>query len=392
MKVYDSIVVGAGPAGLLAARKLAENNVEVLLLEKDFELGKKPCAEAISERGLIDAEIPIESSFIVNEIFGAKVYPPNEERFVEISRSGEHSWKGYIIDKPKFLKKLLDIAVSKGVEVKLGSKVIDVKRENKFMKVFVKKNEKIESLTAKIVLGCDGYASLITKKFFNSTKIEYISCFQYTLSKCNIEDEHTLMFYLGSLIAPLGYLWIFPKGNGVANVGVGVRKGSPKFYLDNFIQKHSSIFKDSKILSFGGAPVIISGQLPKITDDNLMICGEAAGQVIPFTGAGIHTSIVAGKIAGAVAAEAIKNNELTEKALITYKKRFDEIFGKNIEKSLKAMRIFEKLSDEDLNKLAEILSGEDIIDLANGLNIEKVAKKLFSHPILAVKIAKALLT
>ncbi|MEM2680078.1 MAG: hypothetical protein QW693_02180, partial [Candidatus Bathyarchaeia archaeon] len=138
--------------------------------------------------------------------------------------------------------------------------------------------------------------------------------------------------------------------------------------------------------------VIISGQLPKITADNLMVCGEAAGQVIPFTGAGIHTSIVAGKIAGMVAAEAIKNNNVNEEALIMYKKRFDEIFGRNIEKSLKAMRVFEKLSDEDLNKLADILSGEDIIDLANGLNIEKVAKKLFSHPILAVKIAKALLT
>jgi len=178
----------------------------------------------------------------------------------------------------------------------------------------------------------------------------------------------------------------------VANVGVGVRKGSPKSYLDKFIQKHSSIFKDSEILSFGGAPVIVSGQLPKITADNLMICGEAAGQVIPFTGAGIHTGIVAGKIAGMVAAEAIKNNNLSEEALTIYKKRFDEVFGKNIEKSLKAMRIFEKLSDEDLNKLAEILSGEDVIDLANGLNIEKVAKKLLSHPILAAKIAKALLT
>ncbi|MBS7655663.1 NAD(P)/FAD-dependent oxidoreductase [Candidatus Bathyarchaeota archaeon] len=391
MKVYDAIVVGAGPAGLLAARKLAENNVEVLLLEKDLELGKKPCAEAISERGLLDAEIPIESNFIINKIFKAKVYPPNEEKFIEISKSGEHSWEGYIIDKPKFLKKLLDAATSKGVEARFRNKVVDVKRENNLMKVFVKENEEIENLMAKIVLGCDGYASLITKKFFNSTKIEYISCFQYTLSRCDIEDEHALSFYLGYSTAPLGYLWIFPKGNGVANVGVGVRKGSPKFYLDNFIQKHQSIFQKSEILSFGGAPVIVSGQLPKVTNDNLMICGEAAGQVIPFTGAGIHTGIVAGKIAGVIAAEAIKNNDLSDKALMVYKKMFDEVFGRNIEKSLKAMRVFEKLSDEDLNQLAEILSGEDVIDLANGLNIEKVAKKLFSHPILAVKIAKALL-
>jgi len=55
------------------------------------------------------------------------------------------------------------------------------------------------------------------------------------------------------------------------------------------------------------------------------------------------------------------------------------------------MRVLENLPDEDLDELADILSAEDILDLANGLDIRKVALKLLSHPRLAFKIAKALL-
>ncbi|HID17312.1 TPA: NAD(P)/FAD-dependent oxidoreductase, partial [Candidatus Bathyarchaeota archaeon] len=305
---------------------------------------------------------------------------------------GERFQKGYIIDKPKFLSELAERARSKGAEIKLGARVTDAWRDESLIKLTVKEGTKVEEVAGKVVLGCDGYSSLIAKKFFDTSKVEYTSCVQYTLVNCELEDEHLLRFYLGSSVAPLGYLWIFPKGDGVANVGVGVRKGSPKPYLDKFIKEHPSMFRNVKPVKFGGAPVVTSGQLPKVTGDNLMLCGEAAGQVIPFTGAGIHTGIVAGKIAGAVAAEAVKSGNVTEKALLPYKNEFDEIFGANIKRSLKAMKVFEELPDEDFNNLANLLSGEDIIDLANGLNVERVAKKLLSHPILAVKVAKALLT
>lgn len=391
VEIYDAVVVGGGPAGLMAARKLAENGVDTILFEKDAELGRKPCAEAISERGLLDAEVQNKTSFVVNEIRGALVHPPDEKRYIEILGGGRFQ-KGYIIDKPKFLGELADLARSKGAKIKLGARVVDARREGSSIKLAVKEGTRVEEAAGKVVLGCDGYSSLIARKFFDTSKIEYISCAQYSLLNCEIEDEHLLRFYLGSSVAPLGYLWIFPKGNGAANVGVGVRRGSPKPYLDKFIKEHPSMFRSAKPEKFGGAPVIISGQLPKITDDNLMLCGEAAGQVIPLTGAGIHTGIVAGKIAGAVAAEAIKSGNVTEEALLPYKNKFDEIFGASIKRSLKAMRVFERLPDEDLNRLANLLSGEDVIDLANGLNVERVARKLLSHPILAAKVARALLT
>jgi digeranylgeranylglycerophospholipid reductase len=63
-----------------------------------------------------------------------------------------------------------------------------------------------------------------------------------------------------------------------------------------------------------------------------------------------------------------------------------------ISKSLKVLRIFEKLSDDDMNMLAELISGDDVVDLANGLDIKRVARKLMSHPIFAIKIASKILS
>jgi digeranylgeranylglycerophospholipid reductase len=136
---------------------------------------------------------------------------------------------------------------------------------------------------------------------------------------------------------------------------------------------------------------VVSGQLDRIVSDNIMICGEAAGHVIPLTGAGIHTSLVAGRIAGRVAAEAVSENNLTETKLYQYAVEFNKLWGDRIKKSLKGLSVIERLSDNELNIMADALKGEDVLDIANGADLERVGKALLKHPILAMKVAKALM-
>ncbi len=100
---------------------------------------------------------------------------------------------------------------------------------------------------------------------------------------------------------------------------------------------------------------------------------------------------MAGRIAGRVAAEAIQENNLNEKKLSQYVVEFNEIWGERIGKSLKALRVIEQLSDNELNIMADVLKGRDILDIANGFDLERVAKVLLKHPILAMKVAKALM-
>jgi len=82
--------------------------------------------------------------------------------------------------------------------------------------------------------------------------------------------------------------------------------------------------------------------------DGVIFIGDAAGTVIPLTGAGIHSSVAAGKIAGEVAAKAALENNNSRERLLEYRRRYDEYWGLRIKKSLKAMRVLENLPDEDL--------------------------------------------
>ena len=106
MNTYDAVVIGAGPAGLMAARKAAENGAKTLLVEKERSLGIKPCGEAISKATLTDAEIHPSQIFISNHIKDIYVYPPDLKNHVEILSNQFEAGEGYILEKHIFLKKL----------------------------------------------------------------------------------------------------------------------------------------------------------------------------------------------------------------------------------------------------------------------------------------------
>src|SRR6266704_1305108 len=209
---------------------------------------------------------------------------------------------------------------------------------------------------------------------------------------CRLEDEAKPEIYIGHKKAPAGYIWIFPKGKSTANVGIGLKGSGAKMLLDKFLQEHSSVFGDAKIERSQAAPVPVGGEIEEYVTANMMLCGDAAGQVIPLTGAGIHTSMVAGKIAGEVAGKAAVEGDVSSKRLQTYKERFDTLWGEKISNSLKALESFERFSDEELNVITDYLDGQDLIEMAHGFSPSRAVSLLVKHPILAITVAHQLLS
>jgi digeranylgeranylglycerophospholipid reductase len=381
---YDVIVVGAGPAGLMASRRAAEEGAATLLLERENSLGKKPCGEAVSISTLKDAGVR-GRKFIRNRVEIFRVHAPDEKRYVDI-HSRKLGTAGFVIEKALFLKELAFLAVRRGVEVRVGTPLLDLRREEGGWKVLVRAGGERRTLRGKILIGCDGVNSVVARRTLGSRNQEIIPCFQYKMVNCGVEDPHTLEVYLGREVAPGGYVWVFPKDGGEANVGIGVRGAPAKPYLDRFLSSHPELFGRAGVVEAGAAPVPIGGQLERVVGEGVMVCGDAGGQVIPMTGGGIHSSLVAGGLAGEVAGKAVRGEAVLEE----YPRRYGE-WSERISRSLKVLRLIEKLSDGELNQLAGILTGQDVVDLANGTNLKRVGRKLLRHPRFALRLARGLL-
>src|SRR2546422_11724438 len=106
MDTYDVAVIGAGPAGVMAAWTAAKQGAHTVLLERETAAGRKPCAEGILSEVLDDAEVPPRSEFAPNRITGAFLYAPDEKRRVRVGGDG------YILDKPVFLTSLAQRALA----------------------------------------------------------------------------------------------------------------------------------------------------------------------------------------------------------------------------------------------------------------------------------------
>lgn len=378
MKRYDVIVVGGGPAGVSAAKASGKAGAKTLLLEKSPAImANKPCGQAVSQETLQTAEVKPEPTIVLHRAY-AIVYAPNLN-YVKIDRIG------FLIDKSRFLQYIAAQAAEHGVEIHVREEALDIKVEDGGVKVKTNRGE----YEASIVIGADGYNSTVARSLGITEKSEPIPTLQYLMVNCSIKYPDAVRFFLGNNVAPGGYAWIFPQNEKIAEVGIGVRGANAKEYLDAFVKRFSDELGKAQIIDYRGAPVPIGGLISELVRDRVVLIGDAAGTVIPLTGAGIHSSIAAGLAAGKVAGEAALEGNVSREGLSEFYTLYKPWIDR-IKKSLKVMRALEKMNDNELNLLAEILSDQDILDLANGLDILRVARKLAAHPIFAVKLVRAI--
>lgn len=376
----DVVVVGGGPAGSSAARAAAANGARTIILEEHPSIGTPVfCAEGLSLNGIKDAGLEPIAPLVAQRITRARVYAPNKN-FIDLT---SEDWVGYTLNRQYFDKAIGNNAVKAGAELITDTRVTGIFRENgKVAGVIAERGGEQIKVKAKITIGADGYWSIVRRSSGLARWYpDVVTCAQYQLGNLHLDDPTTNEFYIGMKYAPGGYAWVFPKNNETANVGLGVRNihTEPAInYLKRFLESDPR-FKEAKVLRRNGGVTPVSGMLDKIVDDNLMLVGDAAGQLIPMTGAGIHSGIEAGKMAGAKAVEAIVGEDTSAKRLNQYRVKFEKYWGKRIKDSRKIVEMLDKFSDDDLNTLSTIITNEEILALANGENSKRTIAKIVAR-------------
>ena len=220
----DVVVVGAGPGGSMAARYCAEGGLDTILIEKKAEVGAPlRCAEGVSKKWLQEGGIEPDPAWIRGDMKGAIIKSPQGTTF-QLDESKAGAEVGYVLERHIFDKALARLAAEAGARIMLRTSCTGIIREEGEI-VGIKARsmgEEIE-IRAKCVVAADGYESQVGRWGGIDTNLKLSdidSCIQYRMCNIDVAPDYC-EFVIGS-VAPGGYIWIFPKGNGVANVGIGV--------------------------------------------------------------------------------------------------------------------------------------------------------------------------
>lgn len=343
MTDFDVIVVGAGPAGSVAAYEAARRGLSVLLLDRAGFPRDKPCGGGISARVL--RRFP-EISSVFNSVpthWVRKIYFESPSGRVLDHTADEPLYA--MIRRVEFDDALRQRAVAAGAIFKSPELVRTAKTENG--SVFCE-TDSGQRYAARVLIAADGANSVIARLLKLRTgpvqstyAIDLMEETAYT--DLNIADRDRMYVYYG-FAGHQGYGYVFPKTSHI-NLGIGFKLDYYKANLDgehythhanflDFLRKKNVIHGKSVRSNFRAFPIPLSGPLQKTVSGNVLLCGDAGGFVNAFTAEGIYYAMVSGELAGKAAAAFIQQS----KPLAEYETVWRKDIGEDLDKSVDIQR------------------------------------------------------
>ena len=368
---YDVVVVGAGPAGCLAAKYAAKNGAKTLIIEEHASIGSPvQCAGLLSTSAIRECEVVLDSGF--HPITGAFVYAPDRRR-IRIS-GGEI--KAYVVDRRIFDRTLAENAIRSGADILMRTRAVGIDIGTgtrgcgrRILHVAIEGEPDV--IEADVVIGADGVQSHIARWAGLDTPDTVLSGAQLS-TVYDFEDPGFVEIFPGSC-APGFFAWAIPY-HGSARIGLAVRPGfgsgsgvvqeSAWVHLKRLIAEHPVVSEkcDPGVagIAIGGIPISVPQQTAA---DGLLIVGDAAGQVKPTSGGGVYPGAVCAKIAGKIAADAVMEGDTSVRRLSEYDKLWRARIGRELAIGRRINEWMVRLSDSEINRLIRVLDDDELLDL-----------------------------
>ncbi|MCX6771344.1 MAG: NAD(P)/FAD-dependent oxidoreductase [Candidatus Micrarchaeota archaeon] len=409
-KIYDAIVVGAGPAGCSCALFLANAGREVLLVDKAASFPReKVCGDAFSGKSIgVARELGVLPNLEKKPhgiVRGLTLIAPNGKHVsVPFPNADGMPFAGYTVARFDTDEVFFRAASAHPkIAVLLGFSPDELLREGDAITGVagaLGADKKRMAFKARVVVGADGAASAVSRllKLPNQPVNHVYSGVRGYYTGVEGLTENIELFFIDGVLP--GYLWIFPMANGRANVGLGIlssdlnrERKHPNAMLADAIEKNSSIaprFKNALLDGrMGGWAIPLGSYRKKCFGDGWMLIGDAASLVDPFSGEGVGNSLCSGKYAAVTIGEAIVkapgSAPLSESALAGYGKLLDEYIYPEMVDSYRLQRAsrFRFLLNMFIGKAADKPEARQM--LVNMVNSDEEKKKTQS-PLFYLKL------
>ncbi len=391
---FDVVVIGGGPAGSRTAARTSAAGLSTLLLEKRDTIGYPVrCAEAVGPRKDVERYLELDESLISSVVNGFVIVSPGGERFeVDIPSIG------FIVDRELFDQKLAGIAQRNGAVIRTGHQATGLKWENGHvlgLKATDLASGSAYEVTASVTVGADGVESLSPrwaglKRSYRPEEV--MSCAQELVEGVDTSKRH-IEFHLGSRIAPGGYAWVFPKGEGMANAGLGINpamagRTNARLYLERFLENRCPGAGRRRFIAGGS---VVARGLPSLSTGGFLAVGEAANQNNPFSGGGIINALEGADMAADAIIGSIGSGGPSARALASYTKNWKKSVGRTNELFYHAARVLYSMEDGEMNAVLERMRGQKGLFDGTGLKAGRFLMILLqSKPSLIFRVLASL--
>lgn len=375
MEKYDSIVIGLGPGGASALYKLAREGIKVLGIDRRREIGVPiQCGEFIPQyheykKILPEVDDPYLEIFsrmpmklVSNKTRSVSVYTPSGNEY-------SVDFDGYVIDREAFDKWIVKEAVDYGADVMINTVVYKLDRDGT---VYARgKTGEFKVIGDTVVIAAGTSSTLLEQVglFREVDELNLGHVINYQMAGVD-SDPSVVEMYTGKDYSPGAYAWIIPKGDGLANVGLGIRypyvdgEKDINVYMERFWKKHpiaSVKLRGAQPLSYVGGLVPVGPPPDKTVSGRFLSVGDAANHNIASLGAGIVTSSIAGIAAG----EAISKYLDGSAELDIYEDLWRRLLGRALDNGYKLRLVIDLISKNDryTDLFMEVVGKDRIYDL-----------------------------
>jgi geranylgeranyl reductase family protein len=375
--VRDVVVVGAGPAGSVAARALAERGHSVLVLEEHDVVGAPVHCTGLVGLDAV-AEFGLPRGLILAEADSARFWGAAGQSVpVQSARAN-----AVVLDRLRLDQYLASEAERAGAEIARDSRVEQMTVTPTAVTLVVRGLDRPVEARA-CVLACGA-----SYRFHRSLNLGLPDVFlQSAQVETPFPDMPEIEVRFGRETAPGGFAWMVPfrrEGVSCARLGLMSETRSGERFAAFTASLAARLGVDPASVPAPRRKMLPLGPVSRSYADRVLAVGDAAGLVKPTTGGGIYYGMLSGTFAAEVLDEGLRRDTLGERHLRRYEARWRRRLGPDIRVGLAFRRLAARLTDESIDELIELARVDGVVPLLQETASfnwhRKAAVALLGHP------------